>query len=123
MKPFIQDGHSLVLRAVRKLIAVPGAIDASERDAPPRMVIEAIETRDWASATFVGQQHTLSLRLEGDCASVGEAVERLSAGLAEVDVSGAGYFLADAALETFTSTLEGDGMVAELRIEALTIEE
>ncbi len=123
MKPFIQDGHTLVLRAVRKLVAVPGDMNTAERADAPRLIIESIETRDWVSATFIGQQHMLMLRLEGDAEGVAKAVERLSAGLAEVDVAGAGYFLADAALEGSTLTLDGDMAVAELTIEALTIEE
>jgi len=123
VKAFIQDGHTLVLRAVRKLVAVPGDLGTVERAGAPHIIIEAIETRDWASATFVGQQHRLMLRLEGNAGCVADAVERLSAGLAEVDVAGAGYFLADAALEGFTLTLDDEVAVAEITVEALTIEE
>lgn len=123
MKAFIQDGHTLVLRAVRKLVAVPGDLGTVERAGAPHIIIEAIETRDWASATFVGQQHRLMLRLEGNAGCVADAVERLSAGLAEVDVAAAGYFLADAALEGFNLTLDGEVAVAEITVEALTIEE
>lgn len=123
MKPFIQDGHTLVLRAVRKLVAIPGGTNAVERADAPRLVIEAIETHDWASATFVGQRHMFALRLEGDARLVADAVERLKAGLAEVDVVGAGHFLADAELETCKLTRSGEVTIAELTVEALTIEE
>lgn len=123
MKPFIQDGHTLALRAVRKLVAASCAADTASGAGEPRLVIECIETIDWASVTFVGKRHMLDLRLEGAGEAVTRAVERLAADLPEVDVEGAGWFLADAGLDNFEVVLDHSVAVARIRVAALTIEE
>jgi len=111
VKPFIQDGHTLALRAVRTLIGDKASL-----------VVEAITTTDWASATFVGKHHHCELRIEGLRGKVSTAIDRLTRSLSEVEVSASGYFLADCALVTFDVSLEGEG-VATIVVEALTIEE
>ena len=127
MKPFIQDGHTLVLRAVRAALG-DGADSRSfaPGEAGVRMIVESIETTEWASATFVGQRHRLELRLEGGEEAVTSALDRLERGLPEVEVATGVYFLADAALARYELTLgadaPGEGTIAAIEVEALTIE-
>lgn len=112
MKPFIQDGHILVLRAVRALIG-----------SNPRLVVEAIATVDWASATFVGKRHQCELRIEGDAQEIADALDRLARELPEVDVAACGHFLADCLLNRVELSRNAEETVAALTIEALTIAE
>ena len=112
MKPFIQDGHILALRAVRATLG----------EATVPMIVEAIETTDWASATFVGARHRLDIRLEGGEDTVAHAVERLVRDLPEADVATNHHFLADAAVTGFDLALGGAATCAVVTIEALTIE-
>ena len=117
MKPFIQDGHSLALRAIR------AALGPSEA----RLVIEEIATVDWASATFVGKRHRCDVRIEGAPDVVTCALARLSRDLPEVDVATNAYFLADisvCAVERVACDTPACAAVAfaAVTIEALTIE-
>lgn len=112
MKPFIQDGHTLVLRAVRALIGTD-----------TRLIVEAIATVDWASATFVGKRHRCELRIEGPGPNVARALDGLSARLREIDVAACGHFLADCVLDRVIMVPGADEAVAEIVVEALTIEE
>lgn len=120
MKTFIQDGHTLVLRAVRKLSgaetgwAVPGK--------GLRLVVEEVQSRDWASATFAGQLHRFELRLEGAAAEVEAAVARVEMGLPEVDSACGRYFIAEAGLVDVTVQTHGGEAIASLSIDALTLE-
>lgn len=113
MKPFIQDGHILALRAIR---AVVGSESAA------RIVVEAIETRDWASATFVGKRHELAVRIEGDETVVCDAIARIERDLPGADVSATRFFLADIALGEYSVTLAGADSAAAIAVNALTIE-
>lgn len=120
MKHFIQDGHSLVLRSLRKLVGtetVPGATTGTVQ-----LVIEQIGTRDWASAMFVGQLHRVEARLEGEARAVTDALLRVREGIAESDPGTGAQFIAEAALVSATiQSLNGCG-VARIAIEALTLE-
>jgi len=113
VKPFMQDGHILALRAVRAVLG---------RDCALTMVIESIETVDWASATFVGKRHICELRLEAACAELDQAVERLSRDLPEAEVATTRYFLADVALTGSELSVGKEECCARITIEALTIE-
>jgi hypothetical protein len=88
---------------------------ALEPHAAPFTVIGA-ESRDWASALFLGARHRLALRLEGD-GTVTRA-ERLRARLSEEELDLRGGFVADIELKVVLV----DGATI-LGIEALTIEE
>lgn len=75
---------------------------------------ERIDSRDWASATFAGTRHDLSLRLPK------AAAQAFLLGIEEADFTLRGHILADiAVLER--AMLEG-GM-ERVRIEALTVED
>jgi len=88
---------------------------ALEPHAGPFTVVDA-ESRDWASALFVGARHRLALALEGEDAAA--RAERLRATLPEMELDQRGGFVADIQV---TVALLGDLVV--LGIEALTIEE
>ncbi len=74
------------------------------------------ESRDWASALFLGARHRLALALDGDRAA--ERAERLRETLPEMEIDLRGGFVADIQLIV---TMRDDRVV--LGIEALTIEE
>lgn len=116
MRHPIQDGHTLALRAIRKLIVAGHTA--------PLLVVEEIASRDWASATFVGQLHCFEIRLEGSAAAVTAAVARIEAKLPEVDVAMPGHLLAEAAV-TATAIVAPQvaRYAARLTIEALTLAE
>jgi len=76
----------------------------------------AADSRDWASALFVGARHRLALALDGDDAAA--RAERLRDTLPEMEFDLRGGFVAD--LQLIVSR-PGDQPV--LGIEALTIEE
>lgn len=81
---------------------------------PCRML--SAESRDWASALFVGARHRLALALEG--ADAAARAERLAAGLEDCELAMRGGFVAD--LQAIARIEDG---AAVLGIEALTIEE
>jgi len=120
MKHFIQDGHSLVLRSLRKLVGTETVADATT--AAVQLVIEEIGSKDWASATFVGQLHRVEARLEGEAGAVGAALLRVRDGIAECDAGTGAQFIAEAALVSAAiESLNGRG-VARIVIDALTLE-
>jgi hypothetical protein len=81
---------------------------------PCRML--SAQSRDWASALFVGARHRLALALEGEDGT--PRAERLAAKLEECELAMRGGFVAD--LQAIARIENGQ---AVLGIEALTIEE
>lgn len=120
MRRFIDDGHSLALRALRKCIGTETTGAATT--APPHLVIEEISSRDWASATFVGQHHQIDLRLEGGASAVISAAEAVRARIGTMEVEGGDKFLAEAAVTHCALSASGAGAAARITIEALTLE-
>jgi len=88
---------------------------ALEPHAGPFTLLGA-ESRDWASALFVGARHRLALALHGDAAA--SRAERLRDTLPDMELDLRGGFVAD--LQVMVA-LAGEPPV--LGIEALTIEE
>lgn len=76
----------------------------------------AADSRDWASALFVGARHCLTLALDGEDARA--RAERLCVTLAEMELDLDGGFVADLQLMTISTR---DRPV--LTIEALTIDD
>jgi hypothetical protein len=79
-----------------------------------------ILSRPWASATFSGARHKLTLRLQGE-----DAPDRADAFLADLvgkEFPMRGHILADICLISQTRTSGPAGPDIELRIEALTVE-
>ncbi|MDB5688523.1 MAG: hypothetical protein JWL91_399 [Sphingomonas bacterium] len=100
------DPHRMLMQAVR---------ERAERDGIARIVANSSEA--WASATFRGARHNLSLQLEGDGGD--DRATKLAAALAIMEFRLPGHLVADIAL-TARKTY-ADGMAVE--IEALTLED
>lgn len=79
------------------------------------LVFEEIRSRSWASVTFTGARHEISMRLDG-------AEAAADAFLSDLDIAEfrlRGHILADIAL--VTRNIVEDGV--RIRIEALTVED
>lgn len=109
MKPVAHDATSGLLRAVQTSFPLP-------------VTLEEVSSRAWASATFVGARHEISLRLEGDQAD--EAAKDFVAGLAATEFPLRGHIVADMHLAAEERGTAPDGRpFVRLRIEALTVED
>jgi hypothetical protein len=100
------DPHRLLMRAIR---------EKAEQDGIARIVASSSEA--WASATFRGARHILSLHLEGD--DTGDRPARLADLLGVSEFCLPGHLVADVAL-TGRST---DAAGTRIDIEALTLED
>ncbi len=80
--------------------------------------LDAASLRPWRSATFIGAQHRLTLRLSGPDALA--RVDRLANGLPEAELSLPGHIVADLVVDAIR-TLD-DGIVL-IDLAALTIED
>ena len=100
------DPHRLLLRAIR---------EKAERDGIARIVSSSSEA--WASATFRGARHSLSLHLEGDGTS--DRASRLAETLGLAEFCLPGHLVADIALTGRNTDAAG----TTIEIEALTLEE
>ena len=109
MQPLMQDATCGLLRAIRASLAVP-------------MTLEEVRSRAWASVTFVGARHELSLKLDGDGAAA--AADQFVAGLEAAEFALRGHIVADIHLEAQQRGTGPDGApFVRLRIEALTVED
>jgi len=79
-------------------------------------IVEALESRSWASITFSGERHRIVLRLAGEGADA--AADRFLDGLAEREFALDGHILADITL--VSDDRRGDSV--RLTLEALTVE-
>lgn len=100
----IIDATSALLRALGDRLDHPFELDE-------------IESRGWASVTFTGARHTLSLRLRGDGAEASADV--FLDGLEAAEFSLRGHILADIVLVARESAIDG----VCIRLEALTVED
>ncbi len=82
-------------------------------------VVEEIQSRSWASATFSGARHELTFRLEGDGA--GRASEAFLADMEAAEFNLRGHVLADIAL--LFEERPDEGHFVRISLEALTVEE
>jgi hypothetical protein len=81
--------------------------------------VEELSSRGWASITFTGARHELTLRLEGGGADA--AADGFLAGLTEREFALRGHILADIAL--LADERRDGGELVRLRLEALTVED
>lgn len=81
------------------------------------LVFEEIRSRSWASVTFTGARHEISMRLDGDGAEAAADAFLSDLDIAEFRLRG--HILADIAL--VTRNIVEDGV--RIRIEALTVED
>ena len=92
----------------------------------PTMIVEDIQSTDWASITFSGHRHVLDLRLEGESDVVAATIVRLADEIGTVDLPIAGHFVAEIAV-TATGIVETPAgprcnhCIQWLKIDALTI--
>ena len=82
------------------------------------VTFDAVTSRPWASITFSGERHRLTLCLPGPGAQA--AIDSFLDGLGERDFALRGHILADIAAEGITR--EADGQI-RLALEALTVED
>jgi hypothetical protein len=82
-----------------------------------RIVVEEIRSRSWASATFSGSRHELSLRVEGDGAD--GAADRFLGGLEGTEFEMRGHIMADIAL--VSEGRRDGGACVTICLEALTV--
>ena len=83
--------------------------------------IEEVVSRAWASATFMGARHELTLRLSGDRAEA--AADAFLHDLEDKEFDLRGHILADIRLVSQARTRFDGVMEVVLRLEALTVEE
>jgi hypothetical protein len=112
-------GHHVAAALLRAIAAAAG-VSATDRQ-KPIMIVEEIVSTDWASATFVGATHALSLRFEGSAEGIAAVFGALE-GLAECEIAIPGHIVAElVALPGPTQNMP-DSMVAKcLTVNALTI--
>lgn len=84
-----------------------------------RILLTEFRSIDWQSLIFIGERHEIELRVPGPDA--GELVERLTADLADAELSIPGHIVADISLER-PPIHNCDGSIS-LHLEALTITE
>lgn len=112
-------GHHVATALLRAIAAAAGA-SATDRQ-KPIMVVEEVVSTDWASATFVGATHALSLRFEGSADDIADVFSALE-GVAEREIAIPGHIVAElVALPGPTQNMP-DSMVAKtLTVNVLTI--
>lgn len=131
MRMPLTDAHIRLLRGVRGVIAAdPMLASWMAGETGPALVIEDFASQPWASLTFSGTRHSLSIRLEGPADLVAAGRARLGVLLHEPDLALGGHFLAELTLEDRPD--DGDGFETggrqgharlAIQLEALTIEE
>ncbi len=111
MQPLTNDATTALLRALRASFVSFGSI-----------TFEEIASRSWASVTFTGARHQITLRLDGTGADA--AATAFLANLEAAEFRLRGHILADIALlsEERCVGLEGAPRV-RIRLEALTVED
>lgn len=131
MSHALGGGHNALLRVLRGLTSgglegkssFAGLLDPDDRKTPT-LVIEALDSVSWASATFLGQRHRLELRLDGGDGGVAESMaERLARRLLDIELGTVGHVLVDIS-HVGTELVDREGIVsARLTFEALTLED
>lgn len=116
MRPLTAGASGPLLRAIAALV------QQSEDISPPRLTVEEIETRDWASATFIGATHRLALRIDGPPGSVRDAMSRLEE-VGEIEIAVPGHIVADVALVRGTMEEDRDCVTQSFTITALVVED
>lgn len=123
MKNIISNGQGQILRQLRKLIETEMTQATDGAETAPAMVIEELVTNEWASATFTGHTHVMTVRLHGAAEALWAATDRIMGSLPATDLPLPGRFLAEIAVTACAIEESGAGTSARLTIEALTIDE
>ena len=87
----------------------------------PMLVVEAVTSRPWSSATFDGDRYRFEVRLHGDVDAVGDALDRLIVLLPEHEFELPGEIVAEA--KVVAVCVDPDPRVAALAlvIEVVTV--
>jgi hypothetical protein len=101
-----RDATKALLRALR-----------SAFDPVNFMNVERVQSREWASITFTGARHEVTIRLDGNGAEA--AADRFAEGLEMAEFRLRGHILADIVLTAREKTEAG----VRLHLEALTVED
>ena len=107
MQPLTSDATTALLRGLREKF-----------DRSHALAFEAISSRSWASATFTGARHELTLRLEGEGAP--DAAERFAKDAEAAEFRLRGHVVADISV---LSCERLDGTAARVKLEVLTVED
>lgn len=107
-------GPSDLIRAVKRRLQ-----DCTVRCT--RREVESFQSSAWASATFEGQRHAFTLRIDGDAESVDSAALRLCGVLLESEIALPGQLLADLAIIGEDTVTVGGTQARRLHFEALTV--
>lgn len=90
----------------------------------PRLIIEALSAREWASVTFNGALHRLDLRLEGPAQAVTVALTALARDLPAREIPLPGHFVAEIALTLGDPSHGNDAIMAmPFSVNALVLED
>jgi hypothetical protein len=127
MRGMMADANVRLLRAIRTTIGSDRWFDGwygGPDSAGPSLVIEGFDSEPWASMTFRGERHRISIRLEGEMLAVEAAYDRLEALFTEPDLDLPGHVLAEMQLAESNGEIHPDGrMRLAILFEALTLEE
>lgn len=132
MKALSRDGHGALIRVIADILRgnprIGRLLEGSDRQnieligEAPILILESIDSEDWASATFIGQRHWLELRIAGSAQAVMQAERRLHALLGEIEIDIHGHIVADLAVTSVATLTDNTGHTELcLRIEVLTI--
>ena len=111
MQPLTNDATPALLRALRAGFVRFGGV-----------TFEDIASRSWASITFSGARHEITLRLDGDQADA--AATAFLSNLEAAEFRLRGHILADIALVSEERSVgPGGSPRVRMRLEALTVED
>lgn len=83
--------------------------------------VETYDAVSWASATFEGQRHAFTLRIDGDADGVDRAALRVCGMLLEDEIDLSGELVADLVIIGEDSMRHGAMQARRLHFEALTV--
>lgn len=83
--------------------------------------IIAAQSRPWASATFIGAQHLLTVEIEED--TNGHAAQAFADALPEAEFAIPGHIVADAVVDSQEIQIDSSHKTSVLRLTFLTIED
>ena len=114
--PAMRGTPARLVKSLAELVSRPGA-----QQLFPLLALEAATSVPWSSATFDGERHRLDVRLHGDAAGVGDALDRLVDGLAEHEFDLCGQIVAQARILRLSVDPDPLVVAVALTIEVLTV--
>lgn len=116
-RPELRGATGALVKQLARLAAPAGAA----MPIWPMLMVEAVTSRPWSSATFDGERHRFDLRLHGDAESIGDGLQRLVENLPEAEFDLPGQIVASARL--MAVRVDPDPLVAALAlvVEVVTV--